>query len=123
MRLHIVGVLFALSTPALADPPAHPDPVLAPWFQSLTQPGTGWLCCSIADCRPVRYRETGGRYEVFIDSATFPDDGTQWHGHAPNAWVAIPDKVVIRQRENPVGEGVACWYDAEVRCFVPASGS
>ena len=39
-----------------AAPPENADPNLAPWFESLKQPGSGVSCCSIADCRPVEYR-------------------------------------------------------------------
>src|SRR5215469_16074808 len=47
----IIAVGLALSRATLAAPPDNPDPALAPWFESLKQPGTGASCCSIADCR------------------------------------------------------------------------
>jgi hypothetical protein len=61
------AVGLALSQAAVAAPPDSPDPALAPWFESLKQPGTGASCCSIADCRTVEFRQDRDGYEVFID--------------------------------------------------------
>src|SRR6516164_2028992 len=47
----VIAVGLALCRETLAAPPDNPDPALAPWFESLKQPGTGASCCSIADCR------------------------------------------------------------------------
>lgn len=81
------------------------------------------MCCSIADCREVMYRAVGDHWEAWVDSKTFPDDGTYGHGHAPNAWVAVPDNAILKRHDNPTGEAVLCWYAGQVRCFVPASGA
>jgi hypothetical protein len=51
----------------LLTKPDSPDPALAPWFESLKQPGTGASCCSIADCRTVEFRQDRDGYEVLID--------------------------------------------------------
>jgi len=62
-----IAVGLTLSQAAVAAPPDSPDPALAPWFESLKQPGTGAPCCSIADCRTVEFRQDRDGYEVFID--------------------------------------------------------
>ena len=89
---------------------------LAPWFQSLGQPDTGYPCCSIADCRTVQSRTRGDHFEVFIDRKTFGES-------APDAWVAVPPESVIRRKDNPLGEPVACWHLNEVRCFVQGTAA
>jgi len=101
---------------AHAAPPAGADPALAPWFQSLGQPETGYPCCSIADCRPVQSRTTADHFEVFIDRKSFGAD-------APNAWVRVPAENILHRKDNPLGEPVACWYINEVRCFVQGSAA
>jgi hypothetical protein len=116
----IAAALFSIvlngTTPTFGAPPPDADMSLAPWFQSLAQPGTGYLCCSIADCRTVRYRWAADHFEAFIDRHSFGAD-------APDAWVAVPSTHVLRRRDNPTGEAVACWYNGEVRCFVPGAGT
>ena len=72
--------LLLFSTPAFAAPPpgTDMDSPIARWFQVLKQPETGYLCCSIADCRPVAYRTVGNHFQAFIDRKSFgpraPDD-------------------------------------------------
>ena len=111
----LVGSLLGAAARAFAAPPAGADPALAPWFQSLEQPETGYPCCSIADCRMVQYRATADHYEAFIDRRSFGED-------APDAWVAVPPSHVLHRHDNPTGEAVACWYGGEVRCFVEGAG-
>jgi hypothetical protein len=89
---------------ALAAPPEGADPALAPWFQSLTQPGTGSSCCSIADCRPTDWKFSDGHYEIPVD----------------DKWIAVPDELVLK-RENPTGNAIACKLNGRVLCFVPPS--
>ncbi|MBV9250516.1 MAG: hypothetical protein JO227_14870 [Acetobacteraceae bacterium] len=102
---------------AHAAPPEGADPKLAPWFQSLRQPGTGASCCNLADCRRVQYRIRGDHFQAFIGSA-FP----RWT-RAPYDWVDVPNKNVLHRQDNPTGEGVACWRDGEVICFVEGNTS
>ncbi len=111
----VLGALLAATQAARAAPPVNADQSLAPWFQSLAQPETGYPCCSIADCRTVRYRTATDHFEVFVDRRSFGTD-------APDAWVSVPPSHVLRRRDNPTGEAVACWYNGEVRCFVPGAG-
>src|SRR5262249_38392205 len=54
------------ASPSWADPPDGADPALAPWFRSLTQPGTHQPCCSLADCRTVQYRIVGDHFQAYI---------------------------------------------------------
>src|SRR5258708_27259927 len=59
-----VAVGLAMSQVAVAAPPDHRDPALAPWFESLNHPGSGAPCCSIADCRTTEFRHDRDGYEV-----------------------------------------------------------
>ncbi|KAA5612071.1 hypothetical protein [Rhodovastum atsumiense] len=102
IRLLVVLVLCAVPA-AQARPPENPDPELAPWYNSLRQPGTGISCCSIADCRPVDYRVVQDRYEAFI----------------AGAWRAVPPDRVLHREDNPTGRAVVCWTPtAGIMCFV-----
>jgi len=112
----LLGPLLGAAVPACAAPPPGADLSLAPWFQSLAQPDTGYPCCSVADCRTVQYRAVADHFEAFIDRRTFGAD-------APDAWVAVPSANVLRRRDNPTGEAVACWYNGEIRCFVEGAGT
>ena len=92
---------------AAAAPPEDADPKLAPWFESLKQPGSGVSCCSIADCRPAEYRLVANGYEAYLDAK----------------WVPVPDNRVLRHQPNPVGRAVVCRSPLSglILCFVPAS--
>jgi hypothetical protein len=102
---------FAL---ALVAPPAHSrpppggvDPLLAPWFEDLRQPGTGHSCCSIADCRTVDARVVQDHYEAFID----------------DRWMVVPPDKILRRYDNPTGRAVVCWTPAlGIMCFVQGPG-
>jgi hypothetical protein len=97
---------FARSAPAA--PPPDADPALAPWFNSLRQPWTNALCCSVADCRPVPSRLNDGHYEAFIDGE----------------WRQVPDRLILNRNDNPTGRAVACWTPRiGILCFVRAPES
>jgi hypothetical protein len=102
-----VSALLAAVAPARAQPPENADPALHGWFESLKQPGTGYSCCSIADCRPADYRLRAGGYEAWLD----------WR------WVRVPDERILRGRPNPVGRAVVCRspVNGAILCFVPAN--
>jgi hypothetical protein len=92
-----------MAMPTRGAPPENADPALAEWFQSLRQPGTGFSCCSISDCRPVSYRVGQNGYEVLIEEK----------------WRPVPPEKVLSARENPLGRAVVCWTPAMgVMCFV-----
>src|SRR5260370_23447441 len=90
-RLLLVILLF-LVTDARAAPPENADPALSPWFQSLSVPGTGISCCSIADCRPTEYRTEEDHYEALIE----------------DKWIAIPRHKLLQRTDNPPPLAVVC---------------
>jgi hypothetical protein len=100
--------LFALARPAGAAPPPVTDPTLAPWFNSLRQPWTNALCCSLADCRPVDSRLNNGHYEALIEGE----------------WREVPDRLILNRNDNPTGRAVACWTpQVGILCFIRAPES
>lgn len=107
MQLPAIALLACISAPADAAPPANADPSLAPFFESLKQPGTGVSCCSIADCRPAEYRLSDNGYEALLDTK----------------WVRVPDDRVLHGRDNPTGHAILCRspISGTILCFVPAS--
>ena len=77
------------------------------WFKGVVGP-SGVPCCDISDGRRTAYDQRGGAYWV-------PIDGLWWQ---------VPERAVIRNQGNPVGEAVV-WYvnlrgSIVIRCFVPA---
>jgi hypothetical protein len=104
-----------LSAPVLAAPPSGSgiDSPVSRWFQLLKQPETGYLCCSISDCRPVAYRTVGNHFQAFIDRKSFGP-------RAPDDWRDVPPTAVLHRHDNPTGEAVACFYSGVIICFVEA---
>jgi len=106
LRLFSCPVLAALLAgigTADAAPPDDADPALAPWFQSLRQPGTGVSCCSIADCRLTEYRSNAEGYEALI----------------AGRWLAVPAERVLQNVDNPTGRAVVCYLPGRgILCFV-----
>lgn len=103
----LVGLAAATALPnrAGAAPPPNADMSLAPWFNSLQQPGSGISCCSIADCRRTQSRLSGDHYEVFID----------------DQWKAVPPNAVVDRQDNPTGHAVVCYTPARgIMCFIKA---
>jgi hypothetical protein len=102
--LAVALVLGAI--PAGAAPPPDADPSLAPWFQSLRQPGTGILCCSLSDCRATSSRMTASGYEALID----------------NRWLPVPSNRVLEHTPNPTGRAIVCYLPGQgILCFVRPS--
>ena len=98
----------SLIQPAHAAPPSDADPALAPWFNSLRQPWTNALCCSMADCRPVQSRLTDGHYEALIDGE----------------WRTVPEHLILNRSDNPTGRAIACWTrQVGIMCFIRAPES
>jgi hypothetical protein len=103
MRGLVLAIVLLLAAGAQARPPDDADPALRPWFEDLRQPGTGWPCCSMADCRRAEYRVQDGHYEVLI----------------LGMWVVVPPDRVLDRADNPTGHAVVCWLPtAGVLCFV-----
>ena len=99
----VVPAFFAAGVPVQAAPPDNADPALAPWFQSLRQPGSGISCCSIADCRIATYRTSASGYEALID----------------DKWLAVPADKVLQHIDNPTGRAVVCYTPSlGILCFV-----
>jgi hypothetical protein len=109
-RRTAIAIGLALSQPAVAAPPDRVDPALAPWFESLKQPGTGAPCCSIADCRTVESRQDRDGYEVLIDG--------RWKMSVP-FWLRVPSNRIIDRIDNPTNRSVVCFTpEAGILCFV-----
>jgi hypothetical protein len=77
------------------------------WFKGVVSP-SGVPCCDIADGHRTAYEMRAGAYWV-------PIDGSWWQ---------VPERAVIRNQGNPVGEAVV-WYvnlrgSIVINCFVPA---
>ena len=114
------GLLAGLSFFAAslrAAPPDNADQSLAPWFRSLRHPGTNQSCCDMADCRRVQYRSAGDHFQAYIG-----DDFPRW-SNAPHAWVDVPNENVLHRADNPTGEGVACWFQGQILCFIEGNGT
>jgi hypothetical protein len=106
MRIIIVAAALAITATAAAAPPQGADYTLAPWFQSLRQPGTGTSCCSVADCRTTDYRIEGDNYEALINGN----------------WLVVPAEKILQRADNPTGRAVVCWTPAlGIMCFVRAA--
>jgi hypothetical protein len=88
----IVGACLVMAAPAIAAPPQGADPALAPWYRSLRQPGTGYACCDIADCRHYPVRADGSHYQVFYG----------------DRWLIVPVEAVSDRIDNPTGDYVTC---------------
>jgi len=102
-----IAVTYLASLPgAIAAPPEHADPSLAPWFNSLSATD-GTPCCSIADCRRASSRHTADGYEVLID----------------DTWVAVPWERVLSRTDNPTGQAIVCCAPRTkiILCFVRPS--
>ena len=82
-------------------------PDIRTWFKSVVAPN-GVPCCDISDGHRTQYDFHDGSYWVPIEGQ----------------WMAVPERAVIRDRGNPVGEAVV-WYvhhrgSIIISCFVPA---
>ena len=101
-----ISMLLASGGIAAAAPPDNADPALAPWFQSLRQPGTGISCCSIADCRVTEYRTDEVGYEALID----------------DKWLSVPTDRILQHISNPTGRAIVCYHPGTgILCFVRPS--
>lgn len=80
------------------------------WFKSVRSPA-GVPCCDVSDGHRTSYDVRGGAYWVPIEGE----------------WMQVPDKAIIRDSGNPVGEAVV-WYVHHrgaiiISCFVPADAA
>jgi hypothetical protein len=89
-----------------SDVPEH----IRSWFKSVRSPA-GVPCCDVSDGHRTDYDVREGRYWVPIEGS----------------WMPVPDRAVIRDAGNPVGEAVV-WYvhhrgEIIISCFVPADAA
>ncbi len=80
------------------------------WFKRQRSPA-GIPCCDIADGHRTSYDVRNGKYWVPIEGA----------------WWEVPDKAVIRDSGNPVGEAIV-WYvhhggSIVISCSIPADST
>ena len=106
----LLASLSVLASTALAFDNGQYDnvaPDIRAWFKSVMAPN-GVPCCDISDGHRTSYDVREGAYWVPIEGQ----------------WMVVPDRAVIRDRGNPVGEAVV-WYvhhrgSIIISCFVPA---
>ncbi len=110
---HVMALSVLIASPAssrdngqFGDVPAD----IRAWFKSMVSP-TGVPCCDEHDGYRTTYEVRGNAYWV-------PIDGQWWE---------VPERSVIRNRGNPVGEAVV-WYVHHggaivIACFVPADAA
>jgi hypothetical protein len=109
-QLVLLACLCALAGAALAFDNGQYEnvpPDIRAWFKSVMAPN-GVPCCDISDGHRTSYDVRQGAYWVPIEGQ----------------WMAVPERAVIRDRGNPVGEAVV-WYvhhrgSIIISCFVPA---
>ena len=99
----LAGVAYAFDNGQYKNVPAD----IRAWFKGVVSP-SGVPCCDISDGHRTAYDVRAGAYWV-------PIDGLWWQ---------VPERAVIRNQGNPVGEAVV-WYvslrgSIVISCFVPA---
>ena len=109
----LLACLSVLASAALAIDRGqfgHVPPDIRAWFKSVIAPN-GVPCCDISDGHRTDYDMREGSFWV-------PIEGT---------WMQVPERAVIRDAGNPVGEAVV-WYVRHrgaivISCFVPGGGA
>jgi hypothetical protein len=109
-QIVVIAVVAALASAAHAFDRGQYEDVPADiraWFKGVVSP-SGVPCCDISDGRRTSYDQRDGAYWVPIDGL----------------WWLVPERAVIRNQGNPVGEAVV-WYVNQrgsivINCFVPA---
>lgn len=109
----LLACVSALSGTAIAsDTGQHESvpPDIRAWFKAVTAPN-GVPCCDLADGHRTDYDFREGAYWVPIEGQ----------------WMAVPERAVIRDLGNPVGQAVV-WYvhhrgSSIISCFVPADAA
>jgi hypothetical protein len=99
----LAGVALAFDNGQYENLPAD----VRAWFKGVMAPN-GVPCCDISDGHRTDYDVRNGAYWVPIEGE----------------WMAVPERAIIRDRGNPVGEAVV-WYvrhrgNIIISCFVPA---
>jgi len=100
MRTALWLILFTVAAQA-------GDSSRSEWFRSLKQPGSGFSCCDISDCRRT---EAEWRGEGWAALSRVPGKG----------WVSVPRDKVLEQPKSLDGDAYLCELpNAKVLCFVP----
>ena len=97
--------IHVLTGNAHSAPPEGANPILAPFYKSLTTK-SGSSCCDMSDCRPTDdWRTSTTGYEVLYKGK----------------WQAVPDHAVLQRNDNPTGKAVLCAsnYTEHIYCFLP----
>lgn len=99
----LTGAAFAFDKGQYENVP----PEIRAWFKGIIAPN-GVPCCDMADGHRTDYDFRDGAYWVPIEGK----------------WMQVPERAVIRDRGNPVGQAVV-WYVRHgggivISCFVPA---
>lgn len=132
--LSVVFAAFAAATAASAHDWRRPD--LNNWYGSLKRPGVSAAqpygvasCCSKTDCHTTEAELRRGDWWARIGR---PRKNGDWD---LLDWVRVPPETVLRQQDNPTGEGVICHSTAatmgaavssknvSIWCFVPPAES
>lgn len=109
-QVALLAIVTTLTGAALAFDSGQYDnvsPDIRAWFKAVTAP-KGVPCCDISDGHRTDYDYRDGAYWVPIEGQ----------------WMAVPERAIIRDRGNPVGQAVV-WYvhyrgNIIISCFVPA---
>lgn len=84
------------------------DPQIRSWFKSVIAPN-GVPCCDESDGHRTAYDMRDGAFWVPIEGE----------------WMRVPERAIIREAGNPVGEAVVWWVrhrgEIIISCFVPAA--
>lgn len=99
LAVTIVGILFVLSTHALAQEHRHPlvnaEAKYPDFYSTWNRPDDPKVsCCNKYDCFPAEIRHEDGK--LYVKS--------QWDGE----WVEMPPEKIDRSREAPDGQNHAC---------------
>ena len=92
IRLLLVLIALPITSSAQVPPAPIPGGSIGDWFASLRSP-QGVKCCDVSDCRRVSVRLTTTGYQALIETG----------------WVNVPDHVIVRRGDNPIGEAVLCY--------------
>jgi hypothetical protein len=124
MRIAVALAFTIFVAAARAAPPASetPNPELHAWFESLHQPDSHELCCSISDCRFTAVEHRDHHYEIAIDGWRY----------------IVQDKTILSEARNPTGHAIVCYKyiafnpplpigvtrtgaqdEIEIICFIP----
>lgn len=105
-------------------PPSKAGDDRATWFKSLTQPGTGFNCCDIADCGEAKATFQRGQWWVTQVVGRRPPDFAEPFTIYEGPALPVNPHNVLADPPSIDGRAYACIVFEQVRCFVPpAMGS